>query len=415
MVSSQTMRRSTLLPSVSLALVLITFSLLPFYVQSNSKAGGGKDSSNHHRKSNSTIDDIYDILQVQPASPCPFPRWKRWSWKWHSRLLPLLHFGPGNSARPPPDVFVNLRVLWNKALTSIDPKSPAYEAADHFPTFHLLPHISRWILFRGIPPLRRLYPRWFHANIELRTVYLNRAIETEVQHIIADHRKQNNPVSSPLSIELIILGGGYDTRSVRTLFRYPQVVTRVWELDFESVVESKQTMLQQSLYRQVPELMASTGEEDTIRFQAVDLNDLERVESILAQISREQKASATATKTKDTTTHTIILTEAVLMYLEDGVPPQILQLCLKHFDPTHLSWIFVDRLKGMNGYSGSRTKNNKNGSTKNNNKNSYEDELASSRTMATDYLASIGWQLVDLLIKPGATRHMGVARPLVLN
>jgi hypothetical protein len=376
-------------------MLAVIYSCLPLLVLGTGR-GLGDDSTTstststsstneNENESSSSSYDIYKVLNVRPPSACRVPRWKRWSWKLHSRLLPLLHVG----TLPPEDVFVNLRVLWNKALASVaDPKSPAHEADDHFPTYHLLPRLSRWILFRAIPV--GMYPRWFHANIELRTAYLNRALKDEIEHVLQTTNKT--------SIELVILGGGYDTRSIRTLYRYPRtVIRRVWELDFESVVASKQRLLESSLYRQVPQLASSCRE--SLRFRGVNLNQLEEVDSALAQIHQEQQQDE-----GDTRHHTIILTEAVLMYLDDGIPLQILQRCVDRFGASHVSWIFVDRLRDLpeDDFSPSSIANN--------------DDLLSSRKVATDYLASlIGWQVVDWWIKPGATRHMGVARPIISN
>ena len=156
-------------------------------------------------------DEIYDILNVQPPSPCLFPGLKRLSWKLHSRLLPLLHFGQGEDC--PPDVFVNLRVLWNKALSSLDTRSSANEKTFGYPTFHQLPVLSRWILLKLIPV--RLYPRWMHANIELRTVFLNKAVDKEISEVLGK--------GQVAGIELVILGGGYDTRGTRMLMQYTDV------------------------------------------------------------------------------------------------------------------------------------------------------------------------------------------------
>ena len=62
--------------------------------------------------------DAYDILDVKRpsrflAKSKPLSRIKRFTWKLHGWLIPLLH---GFSA--PNEVCVNLRVLWNKALTT---------------------------------------------------------------------------------------------------------------------------------------------------------------------------------------------------------------------------------------------------------------------------------------------------------
>lgn len=312
--------------------------------------------------------DIYEVLGVQKPHEFFSPYWRRKSWKWHSRLLPLLHFGQNDVC--PPDVFVNLRVLWNKALTSLDKKSATHETMDHYPTYHMLPKLSRWILFRLVP--RWMYPRWFHANIELRTVYLNQAMEDEIQTILSQ--------GTVTAIHLVVLGGGYDTRSIRMLLRYPQV-TKAWELDLKPVAESKQKLVKR-LYQQLPQL---AHVENSLNILHVDLNDLDQLETALTLITRDQSVS----------THTIILTEAVLMYLDDGIPSKILQICLKRFGP-RVSWLFVDRFKE---------------STKDESESSRRDIITVAQQPWNEYSALNGWQVVNWLIKPGGTRHMGIARP----
>ncbi len=181
------------------------------------------------------------------------------------------------------------------------------------------------------------------------------------------------------SIQIVVLGGGYDTRSIRTLIRYPQV-TRAWELDLKPVVDSKRKLIQR-LYCQCP-LLAGQSVQTELRFLDVDLNDLDQLDAALAQIVQGQTSAAT---------HTILLTEAVLMYLNEGIPSKILQRCLKRFGPK-VSWLFVDRLKDV--------------------PNVVSEDLVLSRKAATEYFASDGWEIVDWLLKPGGTRHLGVARAL---
>jgi hypothetical protein len=127
---------------------------------------------------------VYAILNVQPQNHLLFPKLKRWSWRWHGRLLPLLHLWETSS---PEDVHVNLRVLWNKALALVDSRSLAYEHP-HFWTYHMLHFYSRWIL--KVPLSSFLFPRWFHANIELRTVYLNQVIKQEIQWALSSSARQ---------------------------------------------------------------------------------------------------------------------------------------------------------------------------------------------------------------------------------
>jgi O-methyltransferase involved in polyketide biosynthesis len=206
-----------------------------------------------------------------------------------------------------------------------------------------------------------------HANIELRTVYLNQAMQSEIDRIVAR--------GDATAIELVILGGGYDTRAIRTMMQYPEV-ERAWELDLKNVVASKEKLLYQ-MYKQLPEL---ASRDLSLRLLAVDLNNLEQVYAALEQISLAQKKK----------THIIIITEAVLMYLDDGIPIKILDICREKFQP-NLSWLFVDNLKVV--------------------PSGRNDILSASKLAASNYFSTKGWHVVEWLIKPGATRHMGILRP----
>jgi hypothetical protein len=335
--------------------------------------------------------DIYTTLQVGRPSRVQISRLKGWSWRWHGRLLPLLH-----GFQQTPDIKVNLRVLWNKALVSVDPQSLAYEAPDYF-TYHMLPRWSRWIL--RLPSC--LYPRWFHANIELRTVYLNQAVRKEIEWIRTRNQQppsgseqqaqvllSNTTISTNkkrMRIQLIVLGGGYDTRSIRLLSNGS--VDRVWELDLPQVVESKAKLLQQ-LYQEVPSAAAAaaTGDESTtaIRLEAVDLNQLEHVKSILTRIhTNHNNNNHNNNHNDETSMHTILFSEAILMYLDKGVPAELLRLCGDIFG-TNSSFVFADRFEEI--------------------RTTTEEEAG------RQWLQDVGWELVDWLPKPGATRHMGIAR-----
>lgn len=176
--------------------------------------------------------DAYEILGIQPPNtnstlyrllifgPKQEQRLKRRVWKLHGKLLPLFHIFEGDNYSP--ELFVNLRVLWNKAISSLDRNSPVYEGNQtSFWTYRMLPRSSRWIL-KAIPS--RFFPRWYHANIELRTAYLNRAIAREIDKIRTKSNKK---------IRLIVLGAGYDTRSIRLLLDESSCdrIDQAWEFD----------------------------------------------------------------------------------------------------------------------------------------------------------------------------------------
>ena len=341
----------------NLASILLFLSTLLFpLVIANESTGNGSD-------------DIYTILQVQPPTHQSLTFWRRFSWRWHGRLLPLFHLWDDATTR---DVYVNLRVLWNKALASVDPKSLTYESP-LFCTYHMLPWYSRWIL---VFPSPRWFPRWFHANIELRTVYLNQAIRKEIQWA-----KQQRPDTK---IRVILLGGGYDTRSIRLLLANgneanKSTIEEAWELDLPQVIESK-TILLKRLYRHNIPNKNERDRLENLHLRAIDLNQLHRVRSLLTTIVNAHKDD---NGENDDCWYTILVSEAVLLYLEK--PSELIRLCSELLNEKTASFCFVDRFDAI------KTKA----------------DIESGRR----YLANVGgWNLMDWLIKPGATRHMGIAR-----
>ena len=301
----------------------------------------------------SAENDIFTVLNVAPQTK-GLTLLRRISWRTHSKLLPLLHWKDKARAQ---DVDVNLRVLWNKVITSLDKNSPAYEPERW--TFDMLPW-SRWIL-RMIPI--RLFPRWLHANIELRTVYLNMAVDREIDQV---------RVPAVRKIRIVTVGGGYDSRPTRLLAL--NRVQQAWELDLPNVAASKRTMLERLFQRRNIPINAP-------QLSGVDLNDLDLVQTTLENIAKDDKQNEW---------HTIVVSEAVLMYLNEGVPRKILTMCRSAFGRKGTaSFCFADRLEGVPQYDGV-----------------LQEEEAAGR----EFLAQAGgWKLVDWLSKPGRACHMGIA------
>lgn len=297
----------------------------------------------------SVENDIFTVLNVAPQTNGP-KLLRRISWRTHSKILPLLHWKDEARAQ---DVDVNLRVLWNKVITSLDKNSPAYEPERW--TFDMLPW-SRWIL-RMIPT--GLFPRWLHANIELRTVYLNMAVDREIEQVPAGTK-----------IRIVTVGGGYDSRPARLLAS--NIIQQAWELDLPNVAASKRAMLERLFQRRNIPI-------NTPQLSGVDLNDLDLVQTTLENIAKDDKRNEW---------HTIVVSEAVLMYLDEGVPSKVLTVCRSVFGRKGTaSFCFADRLEGVpqDGVP-------------------QEDEDA-----GRQFLSQAGWKLVDWLPKPGRACHMGIA------
>jgi hypothetical protein len=301
---------------------------------------------------------VYDLLGVERPSKTP-RIFRRLSWRMHAKILPLLHWG---DQAQPRDVDVNLRVLWSKAISSLDKNSLANEDRETW-TYWLLPPKSRWLL-RIIPT--RLFPRWLHANIELRTVYLNQLIEEEIS---------NTPPGK--KIRLIALGGGYDARSLRLLNAADRRIHTAWELDQAGVIKSKGIMLDRICKDQKRVLSLP-------QLRIVDLTNLRDVENTVEEITRYDDDDQNEW-------HSILISEAVLMYLPNGVPSRVLSIFARVLggkNPSSVSFCFVERFEGV---------------------------ADNDKTSLASFLANAGWNaLVKWQPKPGRTNHMGKATTKVL-
>jgi hypothetical protein len=150
------------------------------------------------------------------------------------------------------------------------------------------------------------------------------------------------------------------------------------------------------------------GEEYPILIEA-NFNDLNGTRSLLEKIvlSQHENESEDATTDDDDNDHdvtNIIVFEGVMIYLDEGIPHALLEVCSdvlkksreqqqkqrkkKNADSkskaTPIGYLcFADRLENIPG----------------------GDEDAAQLEME-----STGWELIDWLSKPGLARHMGVAR-----
>jgi len=291
------------------------------------------------------------LLGVRPTMKNA-PRWLyRRAWKLHNAVLPLLHSN---------DVTIEnknaLKVLWCKALASVDPKSSCWNDW----TYDMMPDHTRWWVLKAVPTW--FYPRLHHANVEFRTVYLNRAIQQELVRLPRSTR-----------VRLVAVGGGYDVRCTRLLStRYIQ---QAWEWDLPVVMDAKRRLLERLQQRRGKEVQLPN-------LRSVDLNDLEQVEVALDEMFSDEDDGPT------TPWHTIFVAEGVLMFLEDGIPMALLQL-LKRTVLAHgqtASFCFADCLV-------------------------QSDDSTFERQLVQEFLLSSGWgTFVDWSVKPGRARQMGCAR-----
>ncbi|MGK3757343.1 MAG: hypothetical protein ACI8RD_009657 [Bacillariaceae sp.] len=515
-------------------------------------------------EANTSIHDIYERLGVQPPNyntarvlnifgiiQLPI---SRWSWKIHGHILPILHFfdyyGSTSTSsrsrssrsssissssprrrrppRPPPDVFVNLRVLWCKLLSSLDPNSLAYEGQgqgrfrrwqqqlkdedEDEDNKSLLPMLHYHATYRMLSPspfkwtlrylnLWKLFPRWMHANIELRTVYINNSLKKVIITRITNNTNASNPSASTTStittsednddefdnhndngsdndsdnnICFIILGGGYDPRGAklaaatasppsppsssisydnndndndndnRQQQQQQRSVARrriVYELDLPVVVESKQWLLRRAGFNATTiidndydndededEDDSKDNNNQVVRLIPIDLNDDIAVDYALTKIQNELiNINISSSKLGDGSScwHVVVISEAVLMYLKPGKADRILKSIAEKFGGSNndndnddngiddgddssdnggcfvgASFVFADRLIR---YSNTNNDNNNKDGTAEKSKDEEESDI--SQWLSTNG----GWKLQEFLLKPGATRHLGIA------
>eukprot|EP00587_Corethron_hystrix_P000599 CAMPEP_0113300352 /NCGR_PEP_ID=MMETSP0010_2-20120614/2018_1 /TAXON_ID=216773 ORGANISM="Corethron hystrix, Strain 308" /NCGR_SAMPLE_ID=MMETSP0010_2 /ASSEMBLY_ACC=CAM_ASM_000155 /LENGTH=375 /DNA_ID=CAMNT_0000153763 /DNA_START=494 /DNA_END=1618 /DNA_ORIENTATION=+ /assembly_acc=CAM_ASM_000155 len=316
-----------------------------------------------YRDANSTIPSpkvIAESLGVKPTKEASAKTWQR-AWKIHKRMLPLLH---STDNCKPPDSSLNLACMWWKSLSGNDKSSPVY---DNGLAYDLLP--SGW---RKIVRLRRLYPRLHHANVEMRTAYL----DSQINEIVQNVRGQNNEDGGESKrIRLICMGAGYDTRGVKMLER--NTVDEVIELDLTEVVRGKERLFDRLRERRpwLKDLTMPTPIPS-------DFNDVGNLRKKLDAILKDNNNTE-----KITNWHTIFTFEGVMIYLDDGVPSSLLSVTSNVLNENNLdgSLCFADRLENVPG---------------------------GDFDLGAKELKKNGWIIKDWCPKPGLARHMGSAELL---
>ena len=233
-----------------------------------------------------------------------------------------------------------------------------------------------------------------------------------------------NPIPSTISsprkkIRLIVMGGGYDTRSFklleqslltddqiphhkllqkkqtcfRQLFRRRQPQPQLqnafaklpssiydmecYELDLPEVVSAKSKLLNRRLSRRRPWLGETSKYPQLI---PVNFNNLNETRRALEKI-------IDGPDTCKSNVENLILFEGVMIYLDQGIPHSLLELCSDVLRRSHVEGegylCFADRLENIPG---------------------------GDKDLALIEMDRTGWELMDWLSKPGLARHMGVAR-----
>jgi hypothetical protein len=486
--------------------------------------------------------NIYKSLGVPSPSKITAFGLNRSSWKLHGKILPFLHrrrntsrrrtrgnegvssssssATPGNiddemdgDVAAPVDVFVNLRVLWCKAISSFDYRSPAYEyhcsrngttnnstgsvkkRQSIYTTYNLL--LSSIISDRGDSSSRWsdtnmfglfgcwavkyfwwCFPRWMHANIELRTAFLQRSIQQEAEKIkmLATTPSSATRMSDEETREearkkvcLVVIGGGYDPRSVRWLDE--GLVDKVFDLDLPNVVKSKRQLLLRcsrwfstknnnnnendrpglqllanpvTVLHSINTNNSTSGDSticvlhDNLCLIGVDLNDDDAFDNAMTYINSQlyqhdddnsnfsqkneiRKLGFASKSEQKQDWHLIFLSEAVLLYLEPGKQQRIFQRLgsqASTLPSSPSTFLFVDRLKDattintMESVRRNRQHHKEKNDGGEHNDDEKDDEILS---RITNWLSSNGDWILDedeFMTKRGATQHMGVARHL---
>jgi hypothetical protein len=504
--------------TTSLALILLltihhvsSLSLSSTRISSSTTVIRG--ANKYGRTNNSTIlspSDAAIAVGVTPTKEATKTEWQR-AWKIHRYLMKtILHLFDNCY---PQDSKLSLACLWWKAISGNDSTSCVY---DYSLSYDLLPPFTRTIVSGK---LVGLYPRLHHANVEIRTAYLDKSIVNVINTILKyDHDdNEQQQQKRKKKIRLIVMGGGYDTRSIKLLEQsllqsldidddessrsqqddyyynllrkkynrhtptttkrrrrwYHRLLQRLrrskidtssleddttttssqtnstsatnafanitlssknydiqsYELDLPEVVIAKRKLLLKRLYRRRPWLQkfarsrhsrsssssqkgvekegdggGSGNEEYPVLIEA-NFNDLNGTRSLLEEIVLSNEEATTDDEDGDDVTN-IILFEGVMIYLDEGIPHALLEVC-------------SDVLrKSREQQQQQKQQNNKNTNSKSKATpigylcfaDRLENIPGGDEDAAQLEMESTGWELIDWLSKPGLARHMGVAR-----
>ena len=311
----------------------------------------------------SLLNDAATSVGVSSPWNAPAFVWKL-AWLLHSKTLPILHYFDKCA---PNDTFVNLSVLWWKAISG----NRRYNKLlyDKGVAYDLLPSFTRFIVAF---PLCYLYPNLHHANVAIRTVFLDNRLNEELSQLDNDN-----------NVMVVVLGGGFDTRALRYLNQRYRNFNSIdfYEIDLPEVVQQKKNMLDRFVKRRgsdarVPKLLpANLNDIDSLKQQ------LKTIYSSVSELNRP--------------TRFIFMAEAVLMYLQPEKSMLVLksckESCLEHYQNHGMnqpvSFILADRLP----------------------LNSMKIDDANpqlEKTAVQQQLRTLGLNILNLQLKPGRARHM---------
>jgi len=212
--------------------------------------------------------------------------------------MPYLHFFDSTGCK---DNCRNLSVLWWKAISGCKWGTRSYDSGI---AFDLLPPISRHLVRF---PISWLYPNLIHKRVEKRTFYLDSLIAAELGRSGSSDRNM-----------VVLVGAGFDPRSLRFLHNSNFNNTDFFELDLPDVIKQKMLMLKRFCDRR-----PFMGDSCSKRLQllAVDLN---KPETLLSEI-KNILTSRNKLYGKSNCCRMVIVFEAVLMYVQSDNVSNVLK------------------------------------------------------------------------------------------
>mmetsp|Transcript_47843 Transcript_47843/g.144718 ORF Transcript_47843/g.144718 Transcript_47843/m.144718 type:complete len:213 (-) Transcript_47843:162-800(-) len=207
----------------------------------------------------------------------------------------------------------------------------------------------------------------------MRTAFLDKAVGNFISSV---RKGSDSPCGNAKLVRLISIGAGYDARSVKFVER--GAIDEAIEIDLPQVIKAKELLLgPKRLLRRRPWL----NEMSMPTLIGADLNQVDDVNRIL------EGALKSGSKETWQDWHTIFVFEGVMIYLNEGVPSKLLEICSSVLAENGLngSLCLADRLENSPG---------------------------GDKDLGGAELARNGWDLIDWSPKPGLARHMLTARLL---
>jgi len=226
----------------------------------------------------------------------------------------LLYLGDDSGIR---DSSKNLRVLWTRALLHSLNKISDPIASE------LLPTKTKWVV--GKVMANRIWKDTEAVSkldwIIQRTDFIDKQLNDFLQ------ASSNNNKNKP--IQIVLLGSGYDTRSLRYFFNsYDNL--HIYEIDIPDVIAQKSKMVERFIAQK-----ESATTTSTVQFIPLDLNEVLTKNKNIVDVLKENSSF-------NDDDPTMIICEAVLFYL---IPSAVVKLTEQLFSLHNVQrYCFTDNL-----------------------------------------------------------------------